>query len=413
LQGINDDLDGILPTPVAQAPAQAPANNSGNAGNTARPASGFPFVYTFDPPSYVPQPPVYTPPQPPVYRPEPPTYRPPAPPPTPFPPGGFFPPFPNFPPFPQPGPTPIYIPPGTKGKVWGDPHFVGFFNGVKETQQTGDLDGNGRIGDTLSQLYDVQGVAGQSYRVLTDSNLNVNGEIAKYGDAGATVFSEISTSVRGEDGMVYRVNTKANPGEAPTVTMPDGRVVTLENGKAVQLGGANQSATWDAGAKRVAIKTTEYELGVTQQTNPVRNYLDLDTTKTARFDGMNHDGLLGVSGRPDLIGKIANGKQGAQAQGEGVATKGEGGRGADRTEQSYRLEGGVNGTNNAINSFNTRMGAPLPAAAADPPAKATGAEAKAADAKPAAAGAAAAPPPAGPAPAKTPEPPAKPEPAKK
>jgi hypothetical protein len=305
-------------------------------------------------------------------------------------------------------PPPIYIP-GSNPRVWGDPHFEGLFHGVKETAQTGDLDGNGKIGDTLTQKYDVQGRPGETYTVLSDSGLAVNGKVGAYGDKGATVFKEAGVTVRGEDGQLYLVSEKAEGTAAPTVKLPNGQTVALENGKAFQLGGSRQTATWDQAGNKVNIETAEYSGNIKKNTDG-GGYLDINIKPNAGFDGRNHDGLLGVSGRPDLIGgKIQNGKEGANAQGEGVATKGPNG-GANRTVDDYKVNDISAAPPGGINSFNTMRGAPvgqtpiqggsgggLPAgaAAAGPAA----APAKPAEAKPAAAANPAEPPkPAEPAP---------------
>lgn len=309
-------------------------------------------------------------------------------------PGGYIP-FGNTP-YGYNSPPPIYIP-GSNPRVWGDPHFEGLFHGVKETAQTGDLDGNGKIGDTLTQKYDVQGRPGETYTVLSDSGLAVNGKVGAFGDKGATVFKEAGVTVRGEDGQLYLVSEKAEGTAPPTVKLPNGQTVALENGKAFQLGGSRQTATWDQAANKVNIETFEYTGNIKKNTDG-GGYLDINIKPNAGFDGRNHDGLLGVSGRPDLIGgKIQNGKEGANAQGEGVATKGPNG-GANRTVDDYKVNDISAAPPGGINSFNTMRGAPvgqtpiqggsgggLPAgaAAAGPAAGPAAAQAKPPEAKPA------------------------------
>ena len=249
---------------------------------------------------------------------------------------------------------PVFIPGGVTPRVWGDPHFEGLFNGVKETAQTGDLDGNGKIGDTGSQKYDFMGRAGETYNVLTDSGLSVNGKVGAYGDKGATVFKEAGVTVAGQGGN-YLIKETADGKDAPTVRLPNGQVVPLENGKAFDMG-YGQSATWDQGANNIAVKTGEYNLDIKKTPG---SHLDINAKPNAGFDGRNHDGLLGVSGRPDLIGnKIQNGKEGANAQGEGVATKGPNG-GANRSVDDYKVSDVSAAPPGQMNSFNTMRGAPV------------------------------------------------------
>jgi hypothetical protein len=253
---------------------------------------------------------------------------------------------------------PVYIPGGHTPRVWGDPHFEGLFHGVKEDARTGDLNGNGKIGDTLTQKYDVQGRPGETYTVLSDSGLAVNGKVGAYGNKGATVFKEAGVTVRGEDGQSYLVSEKAEGTAAPTVRLPNGQTVALENGKAFQLGGASQTATWNQAQKKIDIKAAEYEMSIKKNTDG-GGYLDINAKPTGSFDGRNHDGLLGVSGRPDLIGnKVQNGKEGANAQGEGVATKGPNG-GANRTIDDYKVNDVSAAPPGQVNTFNSMRSAPV------------------------------------------------------
>ncbi len=220
---------------------------------------------------------------------------------------------------------------------------------MKETEATGDLNGNGKIGDTVSQKYDFQGKAGQTINVLSDSGVQVNGELGAWGKKGATVFKDIGIQVRGEDGQTYGVQYAVgkNP---PSITRPGQEPVAMVAGETVQLGGANQTATWD-GKNDVSVKANEYNLSIKQQSG---GYLNLHTSTTENYDGLNNDGVLGISGNIEAIGgKVQNGREGAGANGEGVATTDGKGNGADRKPDDYLVNDGVLGQNTKHNSFNT------------------------------------------------------------
>lgn len=273
-------------------------------------------------------------------------------PPTYSPPQTYAPPTYNQPPQVYNPPTPqIYIPPTVTPKFWGDPHFVGLFDGVTEDAKTGDLNGNGKTGDKVSQKYDFQGIDGQTYNVLSDSGLQVNGTVSKYGDGknGATVFKEVGITVRGNNGN-YTIKDNADAKEAPTVIGPDGKAIALAGGKAVDLGGAG-TVQYNEQSKRLDIKTTEYNLGLTKTVDANGNHLNMDAGLAKGFDGRNMDGVLGISGRTDIIKTVQDGKG---QQGEGVATKSADGKtGADRKETDYRVQGGVLGAPTKFNNFNT------------------------------------------------------------
>lgn len=294
---------------------------------------GYPGPPPYNPGGYQPPSQPYQPYQP---YPQPPTYQQP---------------YPPYQPQPYP-PAPVIIPPyGRTVKVWGDPHFEGLFHGAVETEKTGDLNGNGKIGDTVTQKYDFQGADGQTLNVLSDSGVQVNGTIGKFGGAGATVFKQIGVSIQGADGRVYRLKTESDDNKPPVLVSQDGTEVALKNGEAVSLGSADSTATWNQAAKRLDITTREYNLGVTQ----AGGYLDLSAKINQGFDGRNNDGILGISGNLNVIGgKVQNGKEGAGAQGEGVATKNEQGVGADRTKEQYVVQGGLFAMPTQFNTFSSR-----------------------------------------------------------
>jgi hypothetical protein len=238
--------------------------------------------------------------------------------------------------------------------VWGDPHFEGLFHGVTETEETGDLDGNGVIGDTLSQKYDFQGQPGQILNILSDTGLQVNGRLEAWGaENGSTIFQEMGLQVRGQDGQIYALRYQTHD-VAPALVLPGGGTVLLQDGQTVNLGGTAHTATWNAEAKTLSLKTPEYDLRVLQKADRFDGHLELQATVAAQYDGQNQDGVLGVSGNIPLIGGvIQDGHQGAKANGEGVATRNENGVGANRSPEDYVVHDGLFGLNTPFNSFST------------------------------------------------------------
>jgi hypothetical protein len=250
---------------------------------------------------------------------------------------------------PAPPPASPLPPPGHENRVWGDPHFEGLFHGVKETEETGDLDGNGKIGDVVSQKYDYQGKAGQTINVLSDSGVQINGELGAWGKNGATVFTEMGLQIRGEDGQVYKLEYGLGEKE-PTLTIPGQEPVKLTKDETIQLGGPGQSVTWN-GNNDLAIQATEYNFTIKRQ----NGYLNLHTSTTDNYDGRNNDGVLGISGNIEAIGgKVQNGRQGSGANGEGVATTDGKGNGAERAPEEYLVNDGLLGQDTRFNSFNTQ-----------------------------------------------------------
>jgi hypothetical protein len=214
---------------------------------------------------------------------------------------------------------------------------------MKETEETGDLNGNGKIGDVVSQKFDFHGKDGQILNVLSDTGVQVNGRI---GGKGPSWFKEIGAQVRGEDGQTYAIRYAVGE-KNPSVMMPDGQVVAMTRGETVNLGGG-ATAVWEKAGNTVSLKTKEYDMQMINR----GNHFDLHTGLTDQFDGLNNDGILGITGNLEAIGGVVkNGAQGKNANGEGVATRGKDGSGADRSPEDYIVRDGILGQDTRFNTF--------------------------------------------------------------
>ena len=180
--------------------------------------------------------------------------------------------------FPRPKPTPEPI--SGKGRIWGDPHFIGADGGK----------------------YDIQGRAGGMYNLLSDKGFQMNGRFDAWGSKDATVVGEVGIVAGGnritveKDGDV-KINGR-NLRDGQCVTLWDGTKVT-KMGKTIKI----ESAEWD-----VKIKSTGSKHG---------DYLNIDvSTENAVADGVKPHGLLGQTFDGD--GKARNGDKGSGAQGGGA-----------------------------------------------------------------------------------------------
>ena len=167
-----------------------------------------------------------------------------------------------------------------KGRIWGDPHFIGADGGK----------------------YDVQGRAGGIYNLLSDKGFQMNGRFDAWGGGGATVVGEVGIVANGnritveKDGDV-KVNGRY---------LRDGQCVTLCDGTTVTKNG-----------KKVEIKSNEWDVSIQAVGSRRGGYLNIDvSTDNAVSDGVKPHGLLGQTFDGDGVAR--NGDKGRGAQGGGA-----------------------------------------------------------------------------------------------
>lgn len=173
-----------------------------------------------------------------------------------------------------------------RGRIWSDPHFRG-----------GD---GGR--------FDVQGQAGKSYSLLSDSGLQLNGRFDKYGEDG-TAVGETGLTVTGNDGETSQVNFKKDGtalinGEQ----MEEGKLYQLADGGTAKLDG-----------KKLTVTTAEgYTIKQSAETWDGDDFININvrTGEKGVDNGQMSGGLLGQTFDADDAAR--NGKTGHGAQGEGA-----------------------------------------------------------------------------------------------
>jgi hypothetical protein len=197
-----------------------------------------------------------------------------------------------------------------EGRVWGDPHYVGLDGGV----------------------FDVQGVDGEIYNILSDSNVQVNSQYKKWnGNDGITVVDKTGIKVGTNDTFNTKGEQKATEIQieagdaAPKV---DGEDLALGQTKEFDTGLKDKDGKYvkgfvkyveEGGVKKVVVNTGEYEMTYTKQGTGANTYLDQGTKVTTlgvKSDGVLAHGILGETAHFD--GTKRDGKQGAGAQGEGA-----------------------------------------------------------------------------------------------
>ncbi len=146
------------------------------------------------------------------------------------------------------------------GRMWGDPHFVGF----------------------EGEHYDISGDTGHMYNLIEDSGIAVNGKFS-HGGRAVTVMTEIGFKV-GSDEIGYQVNG------APTINgkpMTKGQSEDLMNGK----------VSWDG--EHLRVETSEYSMMVQTRDHRYLNF-DVSTKDKGVFsDGIMPSGLLGQTADGD------------------------------------------------------------------------------------------------------------------
>jgi hypothetical protein len=168
------------------------------------------------------------------------------------------------------------------GQGWGDPHFVG-------------ADG---------EKYDVQGEAGKTYNLLSDSGIQVNALFSTYA-GNMNVMSKIGVTSGGNQ---IEIGTNAS---------------LSINGAVVDKDGDYLNGIVSRASGKVTVKTDEY----TVQTSGSA-YLDVTFSgKNVQADGVMPAGIWGVTldgdGKPRLSGGMF-GTEGGSMQGGGVLEKADG-----------------------------------------------------------------------------------------
>ncbi len=161
-----------------------------------------------------------------------------------------------------------------KGRVWGDPHFVGADGGK----------------------YDVQGEAGTTYNILSDRGIQFNALFDTWGSKqGATIVSDAGITVNGHQIQFAKCGTLTVNGKV----VGDG---THLDGMLIKDGNT------------LKVSTDEYQIDLEAVDS---KYLNFDfKSDNIIADGMMPHGLWGQSADGD--GKARNGDTGAGAQGGGA-----------------------------------------------------------------------------------------------
>ena len=173
------------------------------------------------------------------------------------------------------------------GSITGDPHFKGGDGGK----------------------FDVQGQAGKTYDLLTDSNLQLRGRFDAFGGKGATVVGESGLNVSGKGGKSSYVNfRKDGTASINGQQIQEGREYRLADGGTAKLNGKTLTTTTGEGY------TVKQEI----KGNGNKAYINMDVHTGAKGvgNGKMPGGLLGQTF--DADNKARNGKTGAGAQGEGA-----------------------------------------------------------------------------------------------
>lgn len=180
----------------------------------------------------------------------------------------------------EPEPVPEMDPIAGKGRIWGDPHFIGADGGK----------------------YDVQGVAGQTYNLLSDKGFQMNGRFDDWGGQGATVVGEVGILAGTDKITVKKDGSVFVNGQE----VKDGESVRLANGGCVHKKGDN-----------ISVKSGEWEVNFQAKDSSRGDYLNMDViTENAVSDGVKPHGLLGQTFDGD--GEARNGDKGKGAQGGGA-----------------------------------------------------------------------------------------------
>lgn len=171
------------------------------------------------------------------------------------------------------------------GRIWGDPHFIGQDGGK----------------------YDVQGEAGKSYNLLSDSNFQMNGRFDQYKDKdGLTVVGQVGIAAGSDQIEVSKTGEVMVNGKELTA----GDRVELADGGHVEYSANGGGVTVESGEW-----TTEIDF---QNKGDGSNaHLNIDvSTENAIADGVRPHGLLGQTF--DADDDARNGDKGKGTQGGGA-----------------------------------------------------------------------------------------------
>ncbi|MGE0201467.1 MAG: hypothetical protein AB7P76_10920, partial [Candidatus Melainabacteria bacterium] len=180
---------------------------------------------------------------------------------------------------------------GNEGGYWGDPHFTGF-------------DG---------EKYDVHGVAGNTYNILSDKDVQYNARFDAWGNQGATAIGQAGIRV-GSDMLVFDAKT----GVASLNSQ------TLKTGDKAALSAAGSSFAFNG--NNLNVVTSEYTIDLTRENNDhFQSNVILNGNPLA--DGVNPHGILGQTADGNGVARDGNGwfhENGlvaAKEQGGGVLDK--------------------------------------------------------------------------------------------
>ena len=166
-------------------------------------------------------------------------------------------------------------------RIWGDPHFIGADGGK----------------------FDVQGEAGKTYNLLSDSGFQMNGRFDKYNNEdGLTVVGQVGITL---DNNYVTVN-KDGSASVDGIDLKDGVTMQLGNGGSITKDG-----------KWITVKSGEWEVKFEAAGSGAGAHLNMDIkTDNAVADGVKPHGLIGQTFDGD--GKARNGDAGKGTQGGGA-----------------------------------------------------------------------------------------------
>jgi hypothetical protein len=170
------------------------------------------------------------------------------------------------------------------GRIWSDPHFMGGDYGT----------------------YDIQGEAGKTYNLLSDSGLQLNGQFDTYQSDG-TAVGKTGLAVTGEDGSSSRIAfSKDGSAEIDGEAMVAGQDYTLADGGTARLEDGKLTVTTAEG----------YTIEQAAKGGDEK-YINIDVYTGE--NGVGNDqlpgGLLGQSFDADDVARSGNLGHGAQGEG--------------------------------------------------------------------------------------------------
>jgi hypothetical protein len=172
---------------------------------------------------------------------------------------------------------------GEKGRVWGDPHFVGGDGGK----------------------FDVQGEAGKTYNLLSDSGVTLYGQFHRWKQDGLTVVGKTELTTWSAEGMSRVVmHAKSDVYMVDSQNLDDGRSIVMKDG----------GTTTRKGRELITMTREGYK--ITQSDKGGYINADVETGKKGVYNGRMPTGLIGQTF--DADDKARDGKKGKGAQGEGA-----------------------------------------------------------------------------------------------